>query len=221
MEQQIQQLQQQVQQLQQAQQQAQQQPQPVQQQAVAVQQPQIQTGIALPKVFDDGDLVSWLECFDVCATANNWADDNRLRRLPTLLSGRAFAVFQRLAGNQKDTLAHLRENLLGAFLPDEQRGARYAEFDSCCIKDGESIEVFAYRLESLLRQAVPDVDGNGRETILKQRFIRGLSATIRLRLYENPALTYAQCELVARRQSNRLSLQPRRRKTTAALSHPL
>ncbi len=44
--------------------------------------------------------------------------------MPTLLTGRAFAVYQRLPDNQKDTVAHLRENLTAAFLPAEQCGAR-------------------------------------------------------------------------------------------------
>ena len=45
---------------------------------------QLPIGVALPNKFDDGDIVSWLDSFDVCATANNWNNDARLRRLPTL-----------------------------------------------------------------------------------------------------------------------------------------
>ena len=53
-------------------------------------------GIALPAKFDDGDLTSWLEMFTVCATANRWNPEAQLRRLPTLLTGRAIAIYQRL-----------------------------------------------------------------------------------------------------------------------------
>lgn len=168
------------------------------QQALQVQQQHLPLGLSLPNKFDDGDIVSWLDSFDVCARANNWNDDNRLRRLPTLLTGRAFAVFQRLPDGQKDTLAHLRAALIAAFLPEEQRGVRYSEFDTCSLKEGESVEVFAHRLESLLRQALPDLDGDARGAVLKQRFIRGMQPNIRLRLYENPVLTYAQCITTAR-----------------------
>ena len=157
-----------------------------------------QLGIALPNKFDDGDIVSWLDSYDVCAVANGWNDEARLRRMPTLLTGRAFAIFQRLAAGDKDTLAHLRASLTAAFLPEEQRGARYSEFDTCSMKTKEAVEVFAHRLESLLRQALPDLDGAARDAVLKQRFIRGMEAPIRLRLYENPALTYAQCVTTAR-----------------------
>ena len=95
---------------------------------------QLPIGVALPNKIDDGDIVSWLDSFDVCATANNWNNDARLRHLPTLLVGRAFAIFQRLPNNQKDTMAHLREALIEAFLPAEQRGARYSEFDAATLK---------------------------------------------------------------------------------------
>ena len=115
-----------------------------------------------------------------------------------MLVGRAFAVFQRLPNDRKDTMANLRDALIKAFLPAEQRGARYSEFDAATLKQGESIEVFAHRLDSLLRQALPDLNGDAREAVLKQRFIRRMTPTIRLRLYENPALTYAQCLTTAR-----------------------
>ena len=49
-----------------------------------------------------------------------------------------------------------------------------------------------------MRQAQPALDGDARDAVLKQRFIRGMSPAIRLRLYENPALTYAQCINTAR-----------------------
>ena len=69
---------------------------------------QLPIGVALPNKFDDGDIVSWLDSFDVCATANNWTNEARLRRLTTLLVGRAFSIFQPLPVNQKDTITHLR-----------------------------------------------------------------------------------------------------------------
>ena len=34
--------------------------------------------------------------FDLCSAANKWDDEMKLVRLPTLLRGRAFSVFERL-----------------------------------------------------------------------------------------------------------------------------
>jgi hypothetical protein len=40
--------------------------------------------------------------YELCSTANDWKDTDMLKRLPTLLSGKAFAVFERLAAEAKE-----------------------------------------------------------------------------------------------------------------------
>jgi hypothetical protein len=52
---------------------------------------------ALPETFSDGDIVLWLRKFELCSTTNDWKDTDMLKRLPTLLSGKAFTVFERLS----------------------------------------------------------------------------------------------------------------------------
>ena len=121
-----------------------------------------------------------------------------MRRLPTFLAGRAFAVFRRLGDGQRDTIAHLRQALVDTFLPAEERGARYQEFDTCSMKPDESVDHFVYRLEQLLSMAIPALDGDARQAILKQRLIKGMEPDVRRRLYENPTLTYAQCITTAK-----------------------
>ena len=49
------------------------------------------TGLALPKVLQDGDAKSWFKRFEVCVVANEWDNDKNLKRLPTHLRGRAWA----------------------------------------------------------------------------------------------------------------------------------
>ena len=155
-------------------------------------------GTSIPSNFEDGNIVGWLDKFNVCATANQWDDAAKLRRLPTFLSGRAFAIYSRFGNNQKGNIQNLQNALLEAFLPPEARGARYLEFEACSKKPDESVETFVYRLEQLFSQALPDVQGDGRDAILKQKLIRGLPETIKLRLLENPTLTYSQVITTAR-----------------------
>ena len=92
----------------------------------------------------------------------------------------------------RKTIAHLRQAMIDAFLPAEERGARYQEFDTCSMKADESVNKFVFRLEQLLGMAIPALNGDAREAILKQRFIKGMEPDVRRRLYENPVLTYAQ-----------------------------
>jgi len=54
------------------------------------------TGLALPKVLQDGDAKSWFRKFEVCAAANDWNNAKKLKHLPMLLRGRAWAIFNAL-----------------------------------------------------------------------------------------------------------------------------
>ena len=53
-------------------------------------------GLALPEHLQDEDASSWFKRFEVCAAANSWDDAKKLLRLPTLLKGRAWAIFDSL-----------------------------------------------------------------------------------------------------------------------------
>ena len=53
-----------------------------------------------------------LKRFEVCATANEWNDEKKLRRIPTLLKGCAQAVYDALMDTDTDTYAHLKMVLL-------------------------------------------------------------------------------------------------------------
>ena len=69
------------------------------------------TSLALPETFSDGDMVLWLRKFELCAQANDWKDTDMLKRLPTLLSGKAFAIFERLAAETKEDFKVLTKAL--------------------------------------------------------------------------------------------------------------
>ena len=73
-------------------------------------------GIALPEPLQDADAKSW---FEVCGAANGWDYGKRLLRLPTLLKGRAWAVYddEALGDDQTDTYAHLKAALLAKLSP--------------------------------------------------------------------------------------------------------
>ena len=49
-------------------------------------------GSALSEVLQDGDTKSWFKKFQICAVVNERDDDKKLKHLPTLLRGRAWAI---------------------------------------------------------------------------------------------------------------------------------
>ena len=174
-------------------------PQPVQAPAVQHVNP---TTIAVPTPFSSGDIVEWLDRYVTCADANGWNEQQRLQRLPPYLSGQANLLYRRLQDNERDTWAHLRANLIAQFYPAETRTARTIEFHTTRHNAGETIDAYAYRLERKLDQAMPELTAPGaaqvRAEMLKSQFINGLPDPYRTRLYENPQLTFEQCQITAR-----------------------
>ena len=46
-----------------------------------------------------------------CAVANGWKDDDKLKKLPTLLTGKAFVVFEHLPAAKKEDFKVLIKTL--------------------------------------------------------------------------------------------------------------
>ena len=115
-------------------------------------------GLALPEHLQDEDAGSWFKRFEVCAVANSWDDAKKLLRLPTLLKGRAWAIFDSLGEDSTDTYAHLKTALLQRLSPDteEDRLAARELLSKRKLQEGrESIDEVARDLEKLLDKASP------------------------------------------------------------------
>ena len=41
--------------------------------------------ISIPCVFASGDIEEWLQWYEICASANNWKEEEKALRIPTLL----------------------------------------------------------------------------------------------------------------------------------------
>ena len=117
--------------------------------------------------------------------ANRWPADDKLLRLPTLLHGRAFAVFEHLEDDQKDTYAHLVSTLTAAFEPrtEEQRSLATRQLTSRILQPGEDLDVFLCELELLLDRAQPALARELRQQQLTDCFITGLPESIGDQLY--------------------------------------
>ena len=70
------------------------------------------SGLALPEPLQNEDSRSWFKRFEVCAAANGSDDAKKLLRLPMLLKGHAWAIYDSLAEDNTDTYAHLKDALL-------------------------------------------------------------------------------------------------------------
>ncbi len=109
-------------------------------------------GLALSEPLQDGDARSWFKRFEVCAAANEWNDAKKLLRLPTLLRGRSWAIYDSLTGEETDTYEHLKKAILDRLSPDtdEDRLAARDELSRRRLCDQESVDELARDLEKPL-----------------------------------------------------------------------
>ena len=150
-------------------------------------------GIALPEPLHGEDAKSWFKRFEVCAAANEWDDAKKLLRVPTLLKGRAWAVFESLSEAETDTYAHLKTALLARLSPDtaeERLVAREELHRKKFVEGRESIDEMARCIERLLDKASPGLPANVRDCELQYHLINALPEKVSLQLKLLPQENY-------------------------------
>ena len=113
------------------------------------------TTFIVPGKFETGDFTAWLHAFECCATANGWMDDEKMKKLPAFLRGRASSNYFSLAAEQKDTYAHLITHLLKVLCPVVALEPYFAEFEQCFLRPNSSL--FSWDLREVLLKADPDL----------------------------------------------------------------
>ncbi|KFD47501.1 hypothetical protein M513_11662, partial [Trichuris suis] len=130
--------------------------------------------VSLPRPFDEGNFGEWLLRFEICSSANNWNDEVKARRLPTLLEGEAFLAYQRLPDDVRRNYGRLTTELKNSLQPPGSARAAFVQFESMRWRTGESVRAFVHRLTQALNLAVPGLDTRSRDRVLLQRFLSAL-----------------------------------------------
>ena len=88
----------------------------------------------------------------MCASANGWNDQKKLLRLPTLLKGRSWAIYDSLGDEETDTYDHLKAAILKCLCPDTEEDRIVARewLSRRVLREGDSIDELARDLEKLL-----------------------------------------------------------------------
>ena len=63
--------------------------------------------VSFPKPFASGNISGWFRRFDICCDANEWDNDKRATKLPTLLEGEARAVWLELSAKESQSVTCL------------------------------------------------------------------------------------------------------------------
>ena len=153
------------------------------------------TGIALPEPLQGDDAKSWFKRFEVCAAANDWNAAKKLLRVPTLLKGRAWAIFDSLTEAETDSYDHLKSTMLAQLAPDsdEERMRARDELSQRRYREGlESVDELARDIEKLLDRAAPGLEGAVRTTELRFYLISALPERISFQLKLLPKVSYRE-----------------------------
>ena len=100
--------------------------------------------ISVPKLFCDRDACKWFQGFEICCSANQWNDEAKARKLPTLLKGEALVTWLELSEEQKDDYKVAKEQLIKKMAPTEF--VSLEEFHSRKMRPGEAIALYLHDL---------------------------------------------------------------------------
>jgi hypothetical protein len=116
-----------------------------------------------------------------------------LKTLPTLLFGKAIAVFERPAADAKEDYKILTKALTTAFGGDTTgKHLAMMAFRSRTRKPDEDIQMFDYNLEALLRHAMTKIENEDRDVLPQQQFIEGVPAALKRELLQRRSMSYEE-----------------------------
>ena len=132
--------------------------------------------VSLPKPFQSGNISEWFTRFDICCDANEWDNDKRAIKLPTLLEGEALAVWLDLSAEEKKSYAKVKETLVSRITPNTFMTIE--QFRQRKLIPGEALSLFLHDLKQLLDQAMPKLDAGAKEQLIIHQFLAGLPGTV-------------------------------------------
>ena len=132
--------------------------------------------IIKPETYDGADpelFTDWFTRFTMIATVNWWDGAKQLAILPTLLTQRAFTAFKELATEEKDTLEHIKTNMINKLLPAHLTRVWKMQMRALRRERGESVDDFVLRLKKLAEKAYRGTGGGVKNEAIREQFILG------------------------------------------------
>ena len=73
--------------------------------------------VSLPAPLSDGNPVEWFQRFEICCHTNDWSDEMKAKKLPTLLEGEDIAVWFELTSEEQEPYSTVKGRTLVSFYP--------------------------------------------------------------------------------------------------------
>lgn len=136
--------------------------------------------ISLPSIFSEGDPTEWFKRYEICCNANDWGDELKAKKLPTLLEGEALVTWLELTSEQQSNYTVSKTKILERMGP--VRFVSMDDFHHRRLLPGESLSVFSHELKRLIDQAMPTADAATRQQLLIHQFLTGMPTEVSKRL---------------------------------------
>ncbi len=141
-------------------------------------------GISLPTLFCgeiQDDWLSWLESFELWTNANGFTDIKCFKLLPLFLDKLAFQTYKSTVIIEKvNSYKDLKLTLTAAFCNPETMQYQTHELLCRLQRPDETVSDFAYALSKTSRAAFPNLDGDQRDVVIKNIFLKGLLPCLQL-----------------------------------------
>ena len=132
--------------------------------------------ISLPQPFNEGDPTEWFQKYKICCVANDWSDELKNKKLPTLLEGEALAIWLELTTEQQENYQTVKSKIIERMGP--VRFVSFDDFQARKLQPNEALSVFLHDLKQLLKQAIPEADACMCNQLLLHQFVNGLPGHI-------------------------------------------
>ena len=132
--------------------------------------------ISLPRPLAEGDPTDWFLKYEICCVSNDWGDEVKAKKLPTLLEGEPLAIWLELSEEQRGSYETAKAKIIKAVVP-----VCFVFLDDFCarkLRPNEALPVFYHELRQLVKQAMPEASEDTRKQLILHQFVSGLPANI-------------------------------------------
>ena len=131
--------------------------------------------ISLPRPLTEGDPTDWFLKYEICCVSNDWGDELKAKKLPTLLEGEPLAIWLELS-QERANYDTAKAKIIKAMAP--VRFVSLDDFRARKLRPNEALPVFFHELRQLLKQAMPEASEDTRKQLLLHQFVSGLPPNI-------------------------------------------
>lgn len=149
------------------------------------------------------DWVIWLRNYEQVSALNQWSDEYKLARMPTVLEGAANANYWECTPIELSNWNSMVTALTKKFAPESNRATFQAALETRRRQKDESLDMYMNAIKTLARKAFPEWDEKYRDLMVQKYFTDGLDTSFRIWVLQaNPRSADDALQVALRTEAN-------------------